>query len=196
MEPKVTRLSPLLHELGAAMDAAGATFTSYAYPGISDDEIDELLAPTGLGVPTELREWWRWHHGSRVDVPLTGNHEIGPGGWGLMTIPQALDDRALWLEQMPSEEDGGWRLGWLPFAAGRFGHHRLVARLDESTDDELCVGISWVFDVPPDDPIERSLAAVVETWLRAIGDGYYTWNGVAWIRGARFRELPYYASYT
>ena len=37
-------------------------------PGLSDREIDELLAPAGIVLPPDLRELWRWHDGADPDV--------------------------------------------------------------------------------------------------------------------------------
>jgi hypothetical protein len=47
-------------------------------PGLSDDEIDELIAPTDLLLPDEVRAWWRWHNGVVTpDVPAR-SREILP----------------------------------------------------------------------------------------------------------------------
>lgn len=198
MAPKTTRLTPLLHELEAAMAAQGAPFSTYARPGISDEQIDALLAPTGLTAPTELREWWRWHHGISIDgVPYTepvAGCEIGPGRWGLMTISESIDDQAMSLEDDPAIDGGpGWVPTWLPLAFAQPDHRRLVARLAESTADEVCVGMWWVFDVPPAEPVARSLAEVVETWLRVLGERHVTWEGTYWKTGSYRPEIPPYA---
>jgi hypothetical protein len=172
--PKTTRLTGLLRELEDLLDELGAPFSSYALPGIDDDQIDELLAPSGLVAPTELREWWRWHHGTRIDGPGSDRHTLGPGLWGLMDIPWALEDAAEW-ESTIGEE--GWGPSWLPFAWAKPDHARLVARLGDSTPDEVCVGWHYVFDVPPDEPIARSLAEVVEDSIRILREGLIVWDG-------------------
>lgn len=194
MESKTTRLTPLLHELEALMDSVGAPFSSRALPGLADKEIDRLLEPTGLVIPTELREWWRWHHGFVFDKRAPIDREIGPGAWGQMTIPGAIQDAALWCEDaIAVGDEPGWRRSWLPFAEGSPHHRRLVARLEESTVDEVCVGHWYVFDVPPADPVEHSLASVVETWITAVREGYTTWDGSAWVDGGYRWGFPAYA---
>lgn len=192
MNMKVTRLTPLLHELEAVMTALGAPFAAHARPGLGDDEIDALLEPTGLVAPTELREWWRWHHGAATSVlaPIDG-HEIGPGVWGLMSIPEAIQDRAEWLEDAV---DLDWQPTWLPFAFAEPDHQRLVARIEDSTADEVCIGAWWVFDVPPEGPVAGSLVEVVETWLCDLREGHVVWNGVGWVATAFRPDLPPYAA--
>lgn len=192
MVPTTTRLTPLLHELEARMDAAGAPFSSRALPGLSDAQIDELLAPSGLTIATELREWWRWHHGSLSDSVTPFAHEIGPGSWGLMTIPEALDDAALWLASSTGE-DGDFSPTWLPVTRGAPHHRRLVARLDGSGPDEVCVGYWYVFDIPPEAPVAHSLADVVETWLTALRRGWTRWDGEAWVCDDYRPDFPDYA---
>ncbi len=175
------------------MDAVGAPFSSRALPGISDAQIDELLAPSGLVIPTELREWWRWHHGSRTDAVTPFAHQFGPGSWGLMTIPDALDDAAQWVSDATGDE-GDWSSpSWLPFAERSSHHHRLVARLDESGPDLVCVGHWYVFDAPPVAPIAHSIADIVETWLTVLQQGSVHWDGDAWITRDYRAPIPLYA---
>lgn len=189
MESKTTRLTLLLREFETLMDDAGAPFSSFALPGLTDREIDELLAPTGLTVPTELREWWRWHHGCGESEY---GHRIEPGAWGPLNIPQAVEDAGVWERYGASEL--GWRRSWLPFAEAPGGHQRLVARLEDSTADEVCVGW-WHLDGPaPADPVERSLADVVQSWIRAIRSGYATWtDGKYVLHGGPRSDFPVYA---
>lgn len=191
MPPRTTRLTQLLHDLESELAAAGAPFSSHANAGIRDDEVDDLLATAGLHVPTELREWWRWHDGCRVDLRRPFAQEIGPGSWSPMSLAEALADRASWLESATGEADY-WAETWLPFAYGSPDHRRLVGRLDESTADELCVGLWFVFDVPPREPVECSLADVVTVWLRALRERRATWDGHGWKQPAHLPDLPLY----
>ena len=38
-------------------------------PGLSDAQIDDIIGPTGLQMPEEVRVWWRWHNGVRPGYP-------------------------------------------------------------------------------------------------------------------------------
>ena len=108
-----------------------------------------------------------------------------------MSLPEALEDRLLWLESRTGGE-GDWSENWLPFAYGSPDHRRLVGRLDESTADEVCVGLWFVFDVPPQEPAERSLADVVTVWLRALRERRVRWDGRGCAQPAHFPDLPPY----
>jgi len=190
---KTTRLTELLHELDELLEELGAPFLSHALPGIGDDEIDALLAPSGIVAPTELREWWRWHHGARADSPLTDHHTVGPGSWSPMDIPEALWDREDWIETLGPYD--GWPPGWLPFAGAMFDQGRLVARLEESTRDQVCVGWWYVFDVPPDEPVANSIAEVVENFISILREGQIVWRKEGagyWEEGSRRTEFPRY----
>ena len=191
MAPKRTRLTGLLHELEDLLDGLGSPFSSCALPGIDDDQIDELLAPSGIVAPTQLREWWRWHHGSSFDSPGIDGYTIGAGRWGLMDIPWALRDRADWLEVDPDLGEGGWRTGWCPIAFQDFAHGRLVARTSDPFAEEMPIGWYYVFDVPPSEPIAKSLDEVVDAFIDVIREGqmYFTPGGW-WEQGPRRTEFP------
>jgi len=189
---KTTRLTGLLHELEDLLDEVGSPFSSYALPGIDDDQIDELLTPLGFLVPTELREWFRWHHGARTDTRLPKEPSLGPGWWELMTIPEALVDRDQWINSA-TDPDEGWLVGqWLPFAYGGADHPRLVARLENSTDELVCVGW-WNYMESYEAPPEGSLADVVDVFLRALREGQiFRVPGGNWDQGPRRNEFPGY----
>lgn len=190
---KTTRLTGLLHELEDLLDEIGAPFSSYALPGIDDEQIDELLAPSGLVAPTEMREWWRWHNGTRVDTPLNDRHSVGPASWGPMGVQKALWDRETWLEDIPDDGDGGWNPDWISVAWALAGHGRLVGRLDESTSDEVRVGCFYIDDW--DNPVAPSMASMVEDVLRVLREGQVFWNpadGGYWDEGPRWRDYPLY----
>jgi hypothetical protein len=210
VEVKTTRLTGLLHELDDLLVELGSPFLSYALPGIDDDVIDKVLAPSerlapeGLVVPTELREWWRWHNGTRIDTATTDRHTFGPGRWGMGQASVALMEMKLRLSgDLPGE---GWQPGWVPFAWKTFidGKSRyewrpdrdasLVGRLDESTADELSVGL-WSSDPFPPGPVAGSLAEVVDTVLDVLRDGRVVWDpdgGGRWVQVAPLDELPPY----
>jgi hypothetical protein len=59
----------LLERLDARIREGGALLADAWAPGLTDDQIDELLRPAGIDLPEEARVWWRWHNGTRDDAP-------------------------------------------------------------------------------------------------------------------------------
>ncbi|MGH2840073.1 MAG: hypothetical protein ACRDKY_04520 [Solirubrobacteraceae bacterium] len=57
----------LLQRLEARLRAAGSLIVDAWAPGMTDGQIDDLLAPLGIELPEEAREWWRWHDGVLID---------------------------------------------------------------------------------------------------------------------------------
>jgi len=91
-----------------------------------------------------------------------------------MDIPWSLDDAVEWETTVAVDE--GWGPNWLPFAWARPDHARLVARLDDSAPDEVCVGWYYVFDVSPEAPVARSIAEVVENIILVLREGLTFWD--------------------
>lgn len=59
-------------------------------PGLTDAEIDEIIAGTDLQLPEEVRTWWRWHNGLVTrDVPVDQLH-IVPSGRELVSLQDAV----------------------------------------------------------------------------------------------------------
>jgi cell wall assembly regulator SMI1 len=60
-------------------------------PGLSDEQIDELMAPTGLTLPDELRLWWGWHDGAPTTSDQEEGRGLGSGGWLHVSPSEAID---------------------------------------------------------------------------------------------------------
>jgi cell wall assembly regulator SMI1 len=93
-------------------------------PGLDDGRIDELLRPSGLTLPAEVRAYFLAHDGvrppSRVQAPWLIGH------WLPLPLEEALREREVRREMAleefqaePDQADGVWGPGWLPlFRAG------------------------------------------------------------------------------
>ena len=76
---------------------------------------------------------------------------------------------------------------------GNFGRAR---GYHEGGTPEVSVGWWHLDGPPPEDPVERSLADVVQTWIRAIREGYATWTDGQYVNHeARNPDFPVYAQY-
>jgi len=199
-----------LCELDDLLVELGSPFSSYALSRIDDDVIDRALASSelasyGLVVSTELREWWRWHHGTRIDTSTTDRHAFGPGRWGINNLSVALAGIKRGLSgELPGE---GWQRDWVPFAWKTFIDDRgryewrpdreafLVGRLSESTGDELCVGLWDSSGTYPQEPVAGSLAEVVSVMIDVLRDGRVVWDpssGGRWVQVSSLDGLPPY----
>lgn len=79
-------------QLERAWDSLDAPILGMLRPGLSDSQIDELMAPTGLVLPDELRWWWQWHDGAEARLPdADEEREIGPGGWLHLSLREAVE---------------------------------------------------------------------------------------------------------
>lgn len=87
-------------------------------PGASDDEIDAFSKRTGVQVPTDLREWWKFTNG-----PC-----IGPGGmYGIRPQREHLD-----LEGVYQHHPEWQRLNWIPVAGDGCGNEYVLTVTPES----------------------------------------------------------------
>src|SRR4051794_20418886 len=83
--------------------------------GLSEEQIDTLLKPTGLRLPYEARVWWGWHDG-------------GPGEIGVdlpfMSLSQALGSYRWLLEtaaRIGQPPEVLWERHWFPLAMPSLG---------------------------------------------------------------------------
>src|SRR3954454_3008813 len=94
-------------------------------PGLDDDRLEELLHPSGLSLPEEVRDYFRVHDGIRPPTRVQAPWLIGH--WLPLPLDEALGERearrAMALEEFQADpeslDDDVWGAGWLPlFRAG------------------------------------------------------------------------------
>ena len=91
--------------LTQALDQIGHPLPSMLQPGLSDDQIDDLVRPTGLELPNEMRALWKWANGVaaiHVDGPL-GAHMF-PGGLEMLDLAASVSLYLESLEEFPWSE--------------------------------------------------------------------------------------------
>lgn len=74
--------------LEAVLISKGLPVLDSLNPGLSDEQIDAIVAPTSLLLPEEVRVWWRWRNGS-FHRP-GGRSEIFPDR-ELLTLEESVD---------------------------------------------------------------------------------------------------------
>lgn len=67
----------LLEELAARWRAHKLPILDNLRLGISDDDIDTIVGPLGLGLPTEGKVWWGWHDGANVPRGYADDRYVG-----------------------------------------------------------------------------------------------------------------------
>src|SRR6476619_7474767 len=83
-------LQELLGRLGEHWNRLGSPLREAAQPGLLDDELDEIMRPTGVQLPEELLEWWRWHNGTSFRDALALEASICSASWVLLGIQPAV----------------------------------------------------------------------------------------------------------
>lgn len=61
-----------IDRLVAALRQQGAPIAAHLSPGLSDDEMQTLVAPLDIVLPAEARAWWRYANGVPSDAPGSG----------------------------------------------------------------------------------------------------------------------------
>ncbi|NMH97313.1 SMI1/KNR4 family protein [Pseudonocardia acidicola] len=149
-------------------------------PGRSDAEIEELLRPSGLVLPAEVRAYLRRHDGvaptSRVLAPWLIGH------WLPLSLSGALAERevrrAMACEEFggePDDADGVWGPGWLPlFRAGNGYILAVDCHADPGPDSGVTVlRMARVTPAPPSVP---SLAELFGFFTLALTTRAWAWD--------------------
>ncbi|WP_320065789.1 hypothetical protein [Micromonospora sp. RTGN7] len=179
------RTADILEALEARWREHGAPIAGRLAPGLAEDELAARFRPLGSALPDELRLWWGRHDGVRRFQPgtrLGTESQVGPGGWELLSLDEALSERALMLKlcgrpHYPADDrdwDGYWRPSWMPLFA--FDANLVFANLDGATD----VGVPLhLWAAQPEDvgvAHTASLTDLLAIWERLLGERYYWWS--------------------
>lgn len=169
----------LLEQLAERWRTLRAPIANSLRSGLSDDEMDALVAPLGVRLPTEARVWWGWHDGTEIDllshgignyiVPLQLAHAVEKYRELLQVAADVTADDETY------EPHDFWRREWFPFAMPR----RADLACDCSVAEGAPTPIRHVeFELPAEsqEPVAPSLGAVVSLWIEAIDSGAWTYN--------------------
>lgn len=183
---------PLLEELEQRWRDRGLPILDQLRPGLTDDEIDDLMAPLGLELPEEARVWWRWHDGADL-TGTSGEWAFSPAGSVVFT---PLARQVEHYREMPSrssalagragrDEDFWWRPSWFALTQGR----------PEVVCDCAAPGPAspiYAYDVSMWEglhtPRADSFGQVVTWWIRAYDDGIWRYDHGKWTLDFERRE--------
>lgn len=178
-------IGDLLGRLEAAWRRSDAPVLGYLRPGLAPERIDELMAPTGLALPDELRAWWAWHDGANEPSTLDESREIGPGGWLHLPLSEAIE---LWayhagqyrmaLEKAADIAALAWRPGLFPFTHRSSGYNHVLA-VETDVDVHGPAPVTLVTEMG----VEHhggagSFAAMLDLWIELLeSDRYHVLDG-------------------
>ena len=153
----------LLNRLEAAWRAQGAEIAGVLAPGLSNAEIDAIVAPTGLDLPDEARAWWGWHDGVSVSTPR--GWEIGPD-IGIYSLRQAVAE----LQQPLGGGGEEAPVTWLPLAQAPGGPICVDCSEPQSATVHR-IDVEHGFF-----PGAGSMAEMVQVWLDMYDSGAWRWS--------------------
>lgn len=169
----------LLEQLAERWRALRAPIANSLRPGLSDDEMDALVAPVGVRLPTEARVWWGWHDGTETDLL---SHAIGHDTLPLQ-LAQAVEQYSELLEAASdvtaddesSDPGDFWGREWFPFAVPRRAHLACDCSVAEGAPTPIR-HVDFYFPAESRVPVSPSLGAVVSLWIDAIDSEAWTYD--------------------
>jgi cell wall assembly regulator SMI1 len=169
----------------------GAPIAAALAPGLSDAEIDGLMAPTGLTLPAEARALFRWHDGAiRRPGPDDDRRLWGFGQWEFFPLAELVDYRqGMWMDTQEelsddADEASPWADDWFPVLRGSGWADLLI----DCTDDHSVALVRGTAPFEPGRALMSSLPALLETWLEFFQDGRIRWDAASqsWISDLDF----------
>lgn len=74
-------ISTLMNQLIATMEQKGSAVRRYLQPGLSRQEIDQVLSTLGVNIPDQLYHLYQWHNGIDINAEaqfLFGEYDFTP----------------------------------------------------------------------------------------------------------------------
>jgi hypothetical protein len=170
----------MLSALEERLRAQDAPVVHSMRPGLTEPEINKVLAPLGLRLPIEARLWWGWHDGAKYP-----RHELIPGQ-PFLSLAEAVDSYLLGRtiakqvaepDLLPpmNDPDFRWNPAWLPITGDR-GHPTVIdCSVAEGEPTPLRVidgqDVDGFFK-----PKAPSLGQMVTWWIQTLDEGICRWD--------------------
>jgi len=186
----------LLARLEAAWAAQGAPALALLAPGLTDDEMSEIVSPLGLHLPLEARIWWGWHDGAhwRPNNERTPERALGPS-LQYMPLRDAVEDY-LMDRQIFREVEGDPE----PFRPAAYfpitrGTGPILCDCSVSEGAPTPIYYAHTHDSTPENmqtPIVRSFGEMVSWWIDALEDGIWRWDSSreSWTYSSEASDAP------
>lgn len=193
--PVGKRLLVLLEELKAFWVEQGAPIAQALRPGLSDEQIDELMAPTGLILPEEARVWWSWHNGVALEpLPGLGALHFGLGGWDVLSLEQAVAEywrnRSLLGEPLEPEiaPEMYWHQNWFPLMS--FDANCVFFECPSALSTQMPLYMQDHVWEDFQTAQATSLLEAMKFWLNVARGGYYRWDPGLQRWEVEYGEIP------
>jgi cell wall assembly regulator SMI1 len=169
----------LLDGLEARWKARGVPLLERLAPGLTDEEIDATMAPLGLRLPAEAREWWRWHDGvPATAINYTYERHLGPR-LQYLPLAEAVERyrrRRAEVAEDPSVDDPTywWHPLWFPVVRSDSGEDLAVdCGVGEGEPSPVRLVDWWREDFM--NPLACSLGAAIAEWVDAFDTDRWRW---------------------
>lgn len=157
--------------------------TTLLQPGLTDERIGELMEPTGLTLPDELRVWWSWH--SSVSPPGPDpdeGREISAGGWLHLPLQQAVDlythrcgfSSDVLASGSVEEANLTWRPGLFPFSHAVCRPNNVLAAITTVPEHAPAPVLMRTFMGIEPERGTGSESEVLGCWVELLESGRYT----------------------
>jgi cell wall assembly regulator SMI1 len=156
----------------------GAPLVEHLRPGVARGELERLLGPLDVRLPTEARLWWEWHDG----VPSGQPRDMGGAAFFFLTLADAVDQyqasRCIATTAAVSDEERLrlWDPCWFPISITGYGG---VITCDCSAPDGAPTPIrliDWGHNEQSNVPVARSFGEMVAWWIDAIERGAWRYD--------------------
>lgn len=103
-------MADALADLEAAFGEVNHPWASYTTPGLTVDQIEAQIKPTGLTLPDELIELWSWRTGQPSE---TANRWALPGRFQIPTLTEAIEARQFTIDAEIFELNAYMEASWI-----------------------------------------------------------------------------------
>jgi hypothetical protein len=149
-------------------------------PGLTDEEMDEIVAPLGLSLPTEGRVWWGWHDGETVE----GRDKVIRPWRSFLSLAESVrvyrELRSMAEElvepDIPPLDDADyrWNPTWLPITGIQLPFVIDCSVAEGEPTPIRC--IDWQDVDGFFEPRAGSFGQMIIWWMSAIDSGAWRWN--------------------
>lgn len=158
----------LVEEFFESLTRAGFPTRERMRPALTDEEMDAIVEPLGLWLPTEARIWWSHHNGGQ-QAPISSGRDLA----SLKEIVSATKQLRELDSIDPDIPTKSWDPRLLPLV-----HSEEIFGCDCSVPAGAPSPVSVWIPKDAEDlgaPILPSIGSLVEIWLTAIEEGLWEW---------------------
>lgn len=169
-------LPRLLDRLEEIWRRQSAPLLAHLRPGLTREQMDNILEPTGLSMPVEGEIWWSWHDGTTPGLTW-GDRIIGPR-YIYMTLAECVEHYLGRARSPHPRNDGAWPAYCLPIATtGARPVVGIETKVPAGASSPVYV-VAWGDDEESDKPKAPSLTQAVRYWITAYEIGAWRYDEV------------------